>query len=431
VDGITWRCPRCAENPSATQVGIMRRVPEVADCWFDSGSMPAAQWHYPFENRETFAEQFPADFVCEAIDQTYGWFYTLHAISTLLFDQPCYRNVIGLGLILDEQGQKMSRSRGNVVDPWEVLNAHGADALRWYFYIAAPPGISCHLSAALVDEVAGKFLLTLWDIYGYFVSHANADGWEPEGEPAPETLQPLDRWILSALNQLIIEVTERLDQYDATDAARAIAVFVDDLSNWYVRRSHRFWSHAGENAQSGVARRAVYRTLYTCLVTLSHLLAPFTPFVAEAVYQNLVQGIWADAPESVHLARWPEANKTLIDESLMADMRLAQRIVSLGQAARQAAQIKAHQPLAEAIIKLRTPEERSALERVADQIVEELNVKALRVTEQVGDLTDEVAGHTRPPYSVISEGGYVVAVNTALTPELMAEGDAHKSASES
>jgi isoleucyl-tRNA synthetase len=402
----------------------MRRVPEVADCWFDSGAMPVAQWHYPFENQETFAEQFPADLVCEAADQTHGWFYTLHAISTLLFDQPCYHNVIGLGLILDEQGQTMSRAHGNVVDPWEVLNAHGADALRWYLYTASPPGESRRLSAALVGEAARQSLLPLWNTFSLFVGYANMDGWEPGSAPSPETLRPLDRWILSELNRLIAEVTERLDQYDVDSAARAIATFVDDLSNWYVRRSHRrFRSPAGESASSDAAKEAAYHTLYTCLVTLSHLLAPFTPFMAEAIYQNLVRGAQKDTPESVHLARWPEADTALIDEVLMADVRLAQRVISLGHAARQAAQVKAHQPLAEAIVGLRMAEERPALERVADQIIEELNVKALRVAE--------VHIQPSPPYSVASEGGYSVAVNTALTPELVAEGDAPKSAPES
>ncbi len=480
VDAITWRCPRCGD-------GTMRRVQEVADCWFDSGSMPVAQWHYPFENQEIFTEQFPADFICEAVDQTRGWFYTLHAVSTLLFDQPCYRNVVCLGLILDEKGQKMSKSRGNVVDPWDVLKAHGADALRWYLYTATPPGNSRRFSVALVGEVVRKFLLTLWNTYSFFVNYANIDGWEPGDEPpAIDALQPLDRWILSELNALVAHVTERLDRYDVTSAARAINAFVDDLSNWYVRRSRRrFWSRAGESPQSDEAKNAAYHTLYTCLVTLSHLLAPFTPFIAEAIYQNLVRRVRADAPESVHLADWPEADVALIDEQLMADVRLAQRLASLGHAARQAARIKVRQPLAEAVVRLRSPEERAAMERIADQLVEELNVKELRVADRAEDLVEvkihplpaqlgpkygsllprlraaieqmdpvelaervqagqpftvqvgaetievqpdevEVRTRPRPPYSVAEEAGYMVAVNTELTPELEAEGDARE-----
>jgi len=479
IDQITWRCTHCGE-------GTMRRVQEVADCWFDSGSMPVAQWHYPFENQEIFAEQFPADFICEAVDQTRGWFYTLHAVSTLLFDQPCYRNVLCLGLILDEQGQKMSKSRGNVVDPWDVLEAHGADALRWYLYTATPPGHSRRFSVGLVGEVVRKFLLTLWNTYSFFVNYANIDGWTPGDAPPADALQPLDRWILSELNRLVADVSERLDHYDVTTAARSIERFVDGLSNWYVRRSRRrFWSRVGESESSDAAKDAAYHTLYTCLVTLSHLLAPFTPFIAEAIYQNLVRSARPDALESVHLSDWPEADTALIDERLMADVRLAQRVASLGHAARQAARIKVRQPLSEAVVWLRSSQDRAALERVADQVIEELNVKALRTVESPNELVDvqihllpaqlgpkygslfprlraavsqldqralaeriragepitvqvgaetieiqpdevEVRSQPKPPYSTAEEPGCIVAVNTALTPELEAEGDARE-----
>ncbi|MCD6290511.1 MAG: isoleucine--tRNA ligase [Anaerolineae bacterium] len=479
VDQITWRCPKCGK-------GTMRRVQEVADCWFDSGSMPVAQWHYPFENQKLFSEQFPADFISEAVDQTRGWFYTLHAVSTLLFDQPAYRNVVCLGLILDEDGQKMSKTRGNVVNPWDVLDTHGADALRWYLYTATPPGNSRRFSVALVGEVVRRFLRTLWNTYSFFVSYARIDGWEPGTEPPSRTLTTLDRWILSELNRLVARVTERLDRYDATGAAREIAAFVDDLSNWYVRRSRRrFWSRMGESDQSDEAKNAAYHTLYTCLVTLSHLLAPFTPFIAETIYQNLVRNVCLDAPESVHLADWPEVNIAMIDQQLMADVRLAQRVVSLGHAARQAARIKVRQPLAQAVVYLRSSEERDALRRVADQVIEELNVKTLRIvnspeelvdieihplpaqlgpkygalfpqlraaieqldprrvaeplragqtitiqvgTEEVDLQPDEVEVRTRPrpPYSTAEETGCVVAVDTTLTPELRAEGDARE-----
>ncbi|MFQ5812386.1 MAG: isoleucine--tRNA ligase [Anaerolineae bacterium] len=402
IDAVTYRCPDCD--------GTMRRVPEVIDAWFDSGSMPVAQWHYPFANREMFDEQFPADFICEAVDQTRGWFYSLHAISTLLFNEPCYRNCVCLGLILDAEGEKMSKTRGNVVDPWTVLDAHGADALRWYLYTATPPGNDRRFSVELVGEVIRTFMLTLWNVYSFFVTYANIDGWQPGrrfvarkfvdsdvDEPTnPEStnseftnpeftnLPALDRWILSELHLLVQRVTTALDNYDVTGAARPFQRFVDDLSNWYVRRSRRrFWK--GEEDED---KAAAYSTLYECLTTLAKLLAPFMPFIAEEMYQNLVRSVDAAAPESVHLCDYPQANEALIDEELVEDTRLVMRLVSLGHGARNRVGIKLRQPLAQALFKVRSESEAESLRRLADQVLDELNVKELVFLEDAAQVVD-------------------------------------------
>jgi isoleucyl-tRNA synthetase len=381
IDAVTYRCPDCG--------GTMRRVPEVIDCWFDSGAMPVAQWHYPFENQELFREQFPADFISEAVDQTRGWFYSLHAISTLLFDEPCYLNCVCLGLILDAEGEKMSKSRGNVVDPWSVLNVHGADALRWYLYTASPPGHDRRFSVELVGEVVRKFLLTLWNTYAFFVTYANIDGWQPPQGSSLSSFSSLDRWILSELHTLVQRVDTGLANYNVTGAARPIGDFVEDLSNWYVRRSRRrFWKSEHDEDKD-----AAYATLYECLVTLSKLLAPFTPFVAEEIYQNLVRSVDEGAPESVHLCDFPVAAAALMDEALMADMRLAMRLVSLGHAARNRAGLKLRQPLALALVKVRSAEERAGLEPLTDQLLDELNVKALRFVED----EEEMVGYRVRP----------------------------------
>ncbi len=332
-----------------------------------------------------FEEQFPADFICEAVDQTRGWFYSLHAESTLLFDEPCFLNCVCLGLILDEQGEKMSKSRGNVVDPWSVLDEHGADALRWYLFTASQPGESRRFSVNLVGEVVRKFLLTLWNTYSFFVSYANIDGFDPTAtqEVPVEERPALDRWILSELHTLVRTVDEGLTDYDVTGAARPIQAFVDDVSNWYVRRSRRrFWK-----SEQDADKAAAYQTLYEVLVTVSKLLAPFMPFVSEAMYQNLVRSVDADVRESVHLVDFPTYDAGLIDESLMFDTRLTMRVASLGHAARNKAQIKVRQPLAAALVRARTPAERWALESLADQIEEELNVKKLRFVD-TDDLVD-------------------------------------------
>lgn len=370
VDEVVLKCEECD--------GKMRRVPELIDVWFDSGAMPVAQWHYPFENEDMFEDQFPADFVCEAVDQTRGWFYTLHAESTMLFDEPCFLNNLTLGLILDEQGEKMSKSRGNVVDPWSVIKSHGADALRWYLFTASQPGETRRFSVNLVGEVVRKFMLTLWNTYSFFVTYANIDGFDPsQNEVSVADRRALDRWILSELHALVQLVDERLAAYDVTSAARPIQAFVDDVSNWYVRRSRRrFWK-----SEHDADKWAAYHTLYEVLVTLSKLLAPFAPFVADAIYQNLVRSVDADAPMSVHLTYFPSHAPELVDAALMFNTRLAMRVASLGHAARNQAQIRVRQPLAAALVQTRTPAEQEALEQLADQLKEELNVKEIRFVD--------------------------------------------------
>ncbi|MCX7671401.1 MAG: DUF5915 domain-containing protein, partial [Anaerolineae bacterium] len=417
----------------------MRRVREVADCWFDSGSMPVAQWHYPFENREVFSEQFPADFICEAVDQTRGWFYTLHAVSTLLFDQPCFKNVICLGHIVAEDGSKMSKSRGNVVDPWSVFNVHGADATRWYMYTASPPGNTRRFSANLVREAAGKFLLTLWNSYSFFVTYANLNDFDPLAEPVPLAQRPLlDRWILARLNVLVETVTAALEAYDVTGATRPIADFVDELSNWYVRLSRRrFWNTddpTRANVQTlNVATLAAHQTMYEVLLTLAHLLAPFTPFIADEIYRNLTSSASATQrtandesrptqnavrnlpyPASVHLSRWPDPRPAYADVQLVADMALAQRVVSLGRAARDNASLKLRQPLAEAIVGVPSMREAEAVMRLADEVIkEELNVKALRTVTASSDLVNVVV-HPLPKQLGSKYGRRFPAIRQAL-----------------
>jgi isoleucyl-tRNA synthetase len=375
IDEVTFKCRECN--------GTMRRIPEVIDVWFDSGAMPVAQWHYPFENQEMFKSQFPADYICEAVDQTRGWFYSLHAISTLVFDEPCFLNCICLGLILDERGDKMSKSRGNVVDPWEVLNAHGADALRWYLYTATPPGTDRRFSVDLVGEVVRQFLLTLWNTYSFFVTYANIDGWTPAREKA-ESAHSLDLWILSELHLLVKRVTDGLDTYDVTGGARPIAAFVNDLSNWYVRRSRRrFWK-----SEEDADKLSAYQTLYECLVTVAKLLAPLMPFIAEELYQNLVRSVDQAAPKSVHYCDFPVADESLIDEELVKDTQLVMRVVSLGHGARNRAGLKVRQPLAQALVKTREAAEVGSLGRLADQVVDELNVKELNFLEEASQVVD-------------------------------------------
>ncbi len=369
VDEVAYPCPQCG--------GTMRRVPDLIDVWFDSGSMPVAQWHYPFENKEMFERQFPADFICEAVDQTRGWFYSLHAISTLLFDSICYKNVICLGLILDGEGQKMSKSKGNIVDPWDVLRAHGADAFRWYLYTATPPGNERRFSVDLVGEVVRNFTLTLWNVYSFFVTYANLDGWKPAGRTDTPTYNSLDKWLLSSLNALVRDVTEAYEHYDVPGATRPLEDFVEALSTWYLRRSRRrFWK-----SESDTDKQAAYSTLYTALVTLAKLLAPAMPFLAEELYQNLVRSVDPKAPESVHLAGWPQVNEALIDETLNREMALVMKLVSLGHSARQKANRKVRQPLAEAAFALGRSDERHAVETYADLIMDELNVKRVRLLD--------------------------------------------------
>ena len=406
VDAVLLRCQACD--------GTMRRLPEVADAWFDSGAMPYAQWHYPFENQETFQTFFPADFICEAVDQTRGWFYTLHAEAAVLHSVGAvpapisFKNVICLGHIQDEQGRKMSKSLGNQVQPWPVIQDHGADALRWYLYTASPPGNPRRFSRELVGEALRRFLLTLWNTYSFFVTYALLDRFQPE-QGAPVEPSELDRWLLSELHRLVERVTNDLEGYRPTEAGRAIQTFVDDLSNWYVRRSRRrFWK-----SEDDADKRAAYDTLYRCLVTLCHLLAPFTPFIAEEMYQNLVQSVDGSAPDSVHLASWPEADPSQVDERLSEDMRLVMRIVSLGRAARSKAGVKVRQPLPTLYVKLRSHAEAESLSRLQALLVDELNVKSISVIESEEEF---LSYEVKPDLSALGPryGGQVSAIQEAL-----------------
>ena len=408
VDELTFNCSKCGAT--------MRRLPEVIDCWFDSGAMPIGQYHYPFDN-DTLLEdgRFPANYISEAVDQTRGWFYSLHAISTLLFNRPCFKNVICLGHILDARGEKMSKAKGNVIEPWAVVNKYGADALRWYFLTATPPGNVRRFSEDVVAEVTRHFFLTLWNVYSFFITYANIDHFTPSAEGVSLEPSELDRWIISELNQLIIDVDKGLDTYNPTEAGRKIEGFVGALSNWYVRRSRRrFWK-----SESDADKLAAYSTLYECLVTLSKLLAPFTPFLAEELYQNLVCLVFPEAPDSVHLADFPVADVTKIDKQLANDTRLAMRVSSLGRAARSEAGIKVRQPLAKVVVKVESGRERESLERLMPQLLEELNVKSLEFVDQAAELG-------KPGYVVSSEGDYMVAVPTKVSPQLQAEGMARE-----
>ena len=379
VDDVHWDCPECG--------GQMTRVPDLIDVWFDSGSMPVAQWHYPFENKEKFEEQFPADYICEAVDQTRGWFYSLHAISTLLFGEVSFKNVICLGLIQDGEGQKMSKSLGNIIAPWDVLNVHGADAFRWYLYTATPPGQERRFSSELVGEVIRSFTLTLWNVYSFFVTYANLD--KPSLTTAPIAANDLDRWLLSELNALVRDVTEAYENYDVTNATRPMEGFVEKMSTWYLRRSRRrFWK-----SESDSDKGAAYSTLYTALVTLSKLLAPSMPFLADELYQNLVRSVDETAPESVHLAKWPKVMPEMIDDSLNLDMALVMKLVSLGHSARQKANRKVRQPLAEVAFSLGNANERKTVETYASLFTDELNVKQVRLL----DAATEAVSHSVKP----------------------------------
>jgi len=477
VDNIHFACQQCG--------GKMNRVPELIDVWFDSGSMPYAQWHYPFENKEKFDQQFPADYICEAVDQTRGWFYSLHAISTMLFGSVAFKNVLSPGLIQDAEGRKMSKSLGNIVQPWDVLNVHGADALRWYLYTATPPGNERRFSIDLVGEALRNFTLPLWNVYSFFVTYANLDGWYPgqftENGGGELAFNNLDKWLMSEINALVRDVTDSYEKYDPTGATRPIEKFVETLSTWYLRRSRRrFWK-----SESDTDKQAAYATLYTALVTVSKLIAPAMPFLADELYQNLVRSHDKTAPESVHLAAWPEVKQELIDENLNHDMSLIMRLASLGHAARAKANRKVRQPLAEAAFSMANLSERGVVKRYDEVLMDELNVKKVRLLDastealqhtvkplpkQLGQkygnkfpsiqktilamnseevahqllvsatLKVEVDGETydilptevevkslaKEGFAVAEEGSYVAALVTELTPELIAEGMARE-----
>ena len=372
IDEITLKCPECG--------GEMHRVPEVIDCWFDSGAMPFAQHHYPFENKETFEQQFPAQFISEAVDQTRGWFYSLLAESTLLFDQTSFENVIVLGLVQDENGQKMSKSKGNAIDPFDALNEYGADAIRWYFYSSSAPWLPSRFHGKAVIEGQRKFMGTLWNTYAFFVLYANIDNFDAtKYKLEADKLSVLDKWLLSRLNTLITEVDTRLDAYQIPEAARALQDFVDDCSNWYVRRSReRFWAKGMEQDKINA-----YMTLYTALVTVSKLAAPMIPFMTEEIYLNLVRSLDKNAPESVHLCDFPKADPAFVDKELEEAMEEVLDIVVMGRACRNTANIKNRQPIGTMFVKAG-----NTLSDFYKEIVEdELNVKKVVFTDDVRDFT--------------------------------------------
>ena len=372
IDDVTITCPECGKQ--------MHRVPEVIDCWFDSGSMPFAQHHYPFENEDLFKQQFPADFISEAVDQTRGWFYSLLAISTLLFNKAPYKNVIVLGHVQDENGQKMSKSKGNAVDPFDALETYGADAIRWYFYSNSAPWLPNRFHGKAVVEGQRKFMGTLWNTYAFFVLYANIDGFDATKYTLEyDKLGVMDKWLLSKLNTLTKTVDEHLANYRIPESARALQDFVDDMSNWYVRRSReRFWAKGMEQDKINA-----YMTLYTALVTVSKVAAPMIPFMTEEIYQNLVKSVDASAPESIHLCDYPEVQNELIDEKLEADMDNVLKLVVMGRACRNASNIKNRQPIGQMFVKAGFDLPEFYQEIVAD----ELNVKNVKFTDDVRDFT--------------------------------------------
>ena len=398
IDAITFPCPECGET--------MHRVPEVIDCWFDSGSMPFAQWHYPFENKEIFEKYFPADFISEAVDQTRGWFYSLIAISTLLFDKSPYRNVIVLGHVQDKDGQKMSKSKGNAVDPMDALGRHGADAIRWYFYENSAPWLPNRFHDDAVQEGARKFMGTLWNTYAFYVLYANIDEFDPTKYTLDyDQLSVMDRWVLSRLNTMVRTVDDCLAHYRVTEAAKALQSFVEELSNWYVRRCRsRFWAKGMEQDKVNA-----YLTLYTALVTTVKAAAPMVPFITESIYRNLVCSVDKNAPISVHLADFPTANEAWIDPALEDNMEVVLEVVTLGRAARNAANIKNRQPVGQMYVK--------AAHELPDffvKIIEnELNIKEVIFRD---DMSDFLAYHVKPNFHVLGPkvGKQMGAVKKAL-----------------
>ena len=372
IDSVTITCPECGKE--------MHRVPEVIDCWFDSGAMPFAQHHYPFENKDLFEQQFPADFISEAVDQTRGWFYSLLAISTLIFNKAPYKNVIVMGHVQDENGQKMSKSKGNAVDPFDALETYGADAIRWYFYVNSAPWLPNRFHGKAVMEGQRKFMGTLWNTYAFFVLYANIDNFDAtEYKLEYDKLPVMDKWLLSKLNTLVKEVDDDLANYRIPEAARALQDFVDDMSNWYVRRSReRFWAKGMEQDKINA-----YMTLYTALVTVCKAAAPMVPFMTEDIYQNLVRKIDKDAPESIHLCDFPAADENCIDKELESRMDEVLKIVVFGRAARNTANIKNRQPIGKMFVKA----EKALPEFYQEIIEDELNVKEVIFTSDVRDFT--------------------------------------------
>jgi len=389
VDEVKFPCPMCGEQ--------MGRVPDLIDVWFDSGSMPIAQWHYPFEGKEKFDHQFPADFICEGVDQTRGWFYALHTISTLLFDQECFRNVISLGLFLDADGRKMSKSRGNVIDPWDIFNQYGADAMRWYLYTSGAPGQDRRFSIDQVEDVVRSFILPLWNVYVFFVTYALLDNWKPyssdmeeyntgvgqhQSMEATPVYNNLDRWLLSELHALVRDVTVALETYDVPGATRPIQSFVALLSRWYLRRSRRrFWK-----SEVDADKNAAYSTLYEVLVKLSQLLAPTMPFLAETIFTNLVGNINPQAPSSVHLSDWPSFDSGTILDEINTEMHLIMKLASLAHAARNKAGVKVRQPLEEAAFFIGDSEDKEILGKYKKLLTNEINVKNVRTLDSASEV---------------------------------------------
>ena len=399
IDAVTLVCPECG--------GEMKRVPEVIDCWFDSGSMPFAQWHYPFENKDVFEAQFPANFISEGVDQTRGWFYSLMAISTLIFDCAPYKNVLVLGHVLDKDGQKMSKSKGNAVDPFTALEEYGADAIRWYFYSNSAPWLPNRFYGEAVIEGQRKFMGTLWNTYAFYVLYANIDGFDPTKYSLNrDTLSVMDRWILSKLNSTVRSVDDYLASYKITEASRVLEDFVDNLSNWYVRRSReRFWVKDMPEDKVNA-----YMTLYTSLVTLAKISAPFIPFMTEDIYRNLVCKVDKAAPVSIHLCDFPVADESMIDKSLEENMEEVVDVVVLGRACRNAAKVKNRQPVARMFVKAdKTPDE-----SFIAVIAEELNVKEVLFTDNVSEFTTYTF---KPQLRTVGPkyGKYLGGIRSALT----------------
>ena len=399
IDEITLKCPECG--------GTMHRVPEVIDCWFDSGAMPFAQHHYPFENQDLFEQQFPADFISEAVDQTRGWFYSLLAESTLLFNKAPYRNVIVLGHVQDENGQKMSKSKGNVVDPFDALEKYGADAIRWYFYINSAPWLPNRFHGKAVVEGQRKFMSTLWNTYAFFVLYANIDEFDPTKYNLDyDSLPVMDKWLLSKLNSVVKAVDENLASYKIPESARALQEFVDEMSNWYVRRSReRFWAKGMEQDKINA-----YMTLYTALVTISKAAAPMIPFMTEDMYQNLVRSVDPSAPESIHLCDFPQVKEEWINKELEDDMEALLKVVVLGRAARNTANIKNRQPIGTMFVKA----EKEMDQFYTDIIADELNVKEVKFAK---DVESFISYSFKPQLRTVGPkyGKLLNGIRTALT----------------
>ena len=470
IDDIKLKCEKCGKE--------MTRIPEVLDCWFESGSMPYAQLHYPFENKEVFEKNFPAQFIAEGLDQTRGWFYTLHVISTILFDSPAFENVIVNGILLAADGEKLSKRKKNYPDPNELFDTRGVDAMRFFLYSStAPLAEDVRFSEKHVDEVIKKFLLTIWNTYSFFITYANIDNWKPaakndeENEEGFAPSHKLDQWILSELNQLIAESTKQLDDYNLTKATRPMLDFVDNLSNWYIRRSRRrFWKSENDGDKNDA-----YETLYIVLREFSKLIAPFMPFMADEIYRNIMR-VDKDAEESVHLCAWPEVNKSMLKPELNDEMSIVRKIVNLGHGARSKSGIKVRQPLSKVQIGLPDSVNAEIVNAQKDVICEELNVKELEVLTEVGDIVNktikpnarmlgpkygknvqqiiqsvkagdfeempegklkvgdvvlekdefEVGFEGKEGFDVQGEGGFVVILDSHISPELKAEGYARE-----